>query len=65
MDLRKYIRSIIAIMLAITFCYLAVMEKITAEAMIVAFSFVTGYYFGERKAKNAIDPTNDDINISG
>ncbi len=44
-------RTIIALLLYSTFCYLAVVGKIKEEAVISVVSVLMGFYFGDKSAR--------------
>ncbi|MBI6872071.1 hypothetical protein I6U51_05020 [Clostridium aciditolerans] len=48
------IKKIIALLLTIVFCYLAIMGKVTAEQYLTVFSLVIAFYFGQSTARQAV-----------
>lgn len=54
------IKSIITLMLTIVFCYLSVIQVITAELFMTIFTVVIAFYFGTQAAqkKNSQEQTN-------
>lgn len=48
------VKKLIALLLALVFSYLAIMDKVSAEQFIVVFSTIIGYYFGQSSARQAI-----------
>jgi len=48
------IKKIIALILTIVFCYLAVIGKVTSEQYLTAFSLVIAFYFGQSTVRQAI-----------
>jgi len=53
-------RTLIAFLLYITFCYLAIKGKIETQAIVSVVSVLMGFYFGE---KNAIRTLNGGNNV--
>ncbi|WML33796.1 hypothetical protein [Clostridium sp. OS1-26] len=41
------IKKIIALLLTIVFCFLAIVGKVTAEQYLTVFSLVIAFYFGQ------------------
>lgn len=48
------IKKIIALLLTIVFCYLAVVGKVTAEQYLTVFSLVIAFYFGQSTVRQAV-----------
>ncbi|MCT8976285.1 hypothetical protein N4T77_06715 [Clostridium sp. CX1] len=48
------IKKIIALLLTIVFCYLAIVGKVTAEQYLTVFSLVIAFYFGQSTARQAV-----------
>lgn len=49
------IKKIIALLLTIVFCYLAIANKVTAEQYLTVFSLVIAFYFGQSTARQAVN----------
>lgn len=47
---KEVVISLITLMVAMTFCYLAVKDKVTAQALKEVLMFVLGGYFGGKMA---------------
>jgi len=45
------VKSIVTIMLAMVFCYLAVVKVITGSEFLTVFIMIIGFYFGTQAAK--------------
>lgn len=48
------IKKVIALLLTIVFCYLAIVGKVTAEQYLTVFSLVIAFYFGQSTARQAV-----------
>lgn len=48
------IKKIIALLLTIVFCYLAIVNKVTSEQYLTVFSLVIAFYFGQSTARQAV-----------
>ncbi|KZL94381.1 hypothetical protein [Clostridium magnum] len=51
------IKKIIALLLTIVFCYLAIVNKVTSEQYLTVFSLVIAFYFGQSTARQAVKET--------
>lgn len=49
------VKSFVTILLAFTFCNLALKGVITGDQFIVIFTMVMGFYFGTQNAKNSTE----------
>lgn len=45
------VKKIIALLLCLVFCYLAVIGKVTSQEFLTVFSLVVAFYFGQSTAK--------------
>ena len=45
------VKKIIALLLTIVFCYLAVIGKVSSEQFLTVFSLVIAFYFGQSTAR--------------
>ncbi|GCD10610.1 hypothetical protein [Clostridium tagluense] len=52
------VKKIMALLFSIVFSILSLKGMISAEQFIVVFSCVTGYYFGQSSARQAISENN-------
>lgn len=48
------IKKLIAILLTIVFCYLAVIKVISSSEFLTVFSMVISFYFGQSTARQAV-----------
>jgi hypothetical protein len=48
------VKKIIALLLAVVFGYLAIVNRVSAEQFIVVFSTIIGYYFGQSSVRSTI-----------
>lgn len=48
------IKKVIALLLTIVFCYLAIVGRVTAEQYLMVFSLVIAFYFGQSTARQAV-----------
>lgn len=48
------IKKIIALLLTIVFCYLAVAKTITSSEFLTVFSMVISFYFGQSTVRQAV-----------
>lgn len=48
------IKKIIALLLTVVFCYLAVVNKVTSEQYLTVFSLVIAFYFGQSTVRQAV-----------
>lgn len=48
------IKKLIAILLTVVFCYLAVVKVISASEFLTVFSMVISFYFGQSTARQAV-----------
>lgn len=46
------VKTIVTILLTVTFCYLAFVDKISAELFMAVFTTVIAFYFGTQHEKN-------------
>lgn len=49
------VKKIIALLLTVVFCYLAITGRITSEQYINIFSIVIAFYFGQSTARQAAE----------
>jgi hypothetical protein len=45
------VKKIIALLLTLVFCYLAVIKNISSTEFLSVFTLIIGYYFGQSTAK--------------
>ncbi|AHF07166.1 hypothetical protein [Desulfitobacterium metallireducens] len=48
------VKKIIALLLTVVFCYLAVIGKVSSEQFLTVFSLVVAFYFGQSTARQTI-----------
>lgn len=53
------IKKLIALLLTIVFCYLAVIGKVNSEQFLTVFSLVVAFYFGQSTARQSIEEQKD------
>lgn len=49
------VKSIVTILLTCVFCYLSIVEQISAELFMTVFTVVIAFYFGTQHEKKAED----------
>lgn len=48
------VKKIIALLLTLIFCYLAVIGKVTSDQYLTVFSLVIAFYFGQSTARQTV-----------
>lgn len=47
------VKKIIALLLTIVFCYMAVTDKVSSEQFLTVFSLVIAFYYGQSTARDS------------